>query len=335
MKIMLDAIQKAGSRILVFFVAILLQCSAVCIASNIQIHIDEQFVQLCKKVSYPSDDQKNGMVVFIDSLPLKFASGFFPPMTKYIGQEFIELVDTLIPESALELKRLNLLCAQLRTLKTMKTQNTFQYAKTSFELCLEYILADQDAIQSIAQGKSKMDQNALKNVFADKIPGNTKITDIISGVEKLLIKIYLKYIYGLKEYFGVLQYIYQGANFSMQLDSAIQRLNVLVSIAIGKNVVNFAEWEKEIIDRDTFARIKNEQSVLTKMDLLVNSSCCQVLREFTHTEDIILYVLYKSKRCISKFVLSYNDLCPLCRPKFQHQLGKLLPRNIEAVIKTV
>ena len=270
-------------------------------------------VRALKEAAAPSGDNKNGMIAFPTgnvscSSMIKFASGVFPPITKYADPKLIELVDAVVPEISDKLKKLNFLYVKLAALqskvqgKNQATRNADEDCRYAFMVIYDTLIASSQYL--MANGANQVDlQQAVQKFLGNDIPGSLEVKQLGEQVQFLLSPLFSQYIMALEKYFTDLQ-IAEPFMFFEQLGEAAKRSKANSNMDIA-----------------TFKRF-------------IKTPLAEPLRNFSHTEDIILYKrLNGTLPALDSLMFSFNDLCQLCRVKFSNFKPRrdLLPKTITYV----
>ncbi len=260
-------------------------------STAITFEVKQEFIDDVKK---PLDDQKNGMLVFYQSEDepghiQKLASGVFPTMTKYFDISFIELVDILLPETSTQLKRLYLLYMKLADLiSKIRGKQDTKHAMSTTQFCLNNIP------ESIDLGEEK--DKWLEIYRSNKPIGNQLNNALFYKVEKQLSNLIPQYVDALDQYYNKTIYTAPPQHHTLILD-ALEQLKTID------------------ITPTSFKRFMNQDDAIW-------------LRNYAHTEDMMIYQLYQGAPPIKPYIFSLNDLCYICRQKFTHPATKALLPNI-------
>ena len=255
-------------------------------SSNVKFTVEPSIFSELKK---PIKDQKNGMVIFYSAggsiVMEKIASGIFPPMTRVLDSSFIELVDVIFSEKVQEFKnlytlhtKLSDLISKLRCIKREHgSKEELQDVCGFVKQCLE---------KSSAIILSQDVVQKWLNVCTSKVPGNTMNKKLQSHVEKAMFHLIDSYIGKLASYYNdMLQCVPQ--KYKTGIVDAMQSLQNLDA----KTIVGFKKF--------------------------ITSPKAQSLRNFAHTEDVLVYQRIKGLLpSLESQIFSLNDLCPVCREKF-------------------
>lgn len=257
--------------------------------------VKQDFLDEVKKTSL---DQKNGMLIF----PIiedntnnvqKLASGIFPTMTKYYDPSFIELVDILLGEESVNLKKLYRLYMKLADLINKVSAKD----ATAYNLynCVYDCLID--IPESIKLGNEKNDW-ITKYENDRAAPGNKLNTELLTAVGRELSPFIGQYKDNLKLYYEKIIEI-APEEHKRFISDALNALN-----KINPNPMDFKKF--------------------------MTSHSAEWLRNYAHTEDMLIYELACGVfEIINPQIFSLNDLCHICRKKFvQPSIKCLFPLNI-------
>lgn len=275
-------------------------------------------------------DQKNIMVLypfdapFDDSKKIKVASGLFPPLTRYLDPQVIELVDATFPGGSKPLKALYFLYVKLADLiNKAQVNRQSDAAKHVFEL-VKHILNQQKnfliqnkefalfTAQDLNKEVSTLLPDDIQQILGPTVPGTTRIRGLRNQIDRLL-KYFLEgYLHTLPAYF--------------------EQLKALEPLQFGEVLQDTALYCAKQLP----SHLLQEEGILSLKKAL-EGEASQGLRNFSHTEDIILYLRSQHNASssslgsspinpsttssvsippLSPFFFSLNDLCQLCRIKF-------------------
>lgn len=290
--------------------------------------------------SQTSPDSKNGMIVLLNgeegaSGKLMLASGIFPLLTKCKDKSFTELVDAIVPQNASMLKLWNLLSNALSYLKismsknnlnmTMRKRNELKKEKlkdTSLTLEeRERLEAQQITFTTLREelyknfleeSKAYLGEDSTTYIKMLRDPGNTNST--APGIEEVgRMKSLADHmlVAHLKEYTSVLEGYF----------NALKQIEPQYEERIGEAIT---------ATKGLYNELDSEQGSVTEFKKYLRSEKSAPLRDFAHTEDILLYKLSKNELPnISPFIFSFNDMCNACRKKLPQAIrSELLPENI-------
>lgn len=283
--------------------------------------IDSSECKNCLKYAATADMKKNGLIAFkADGTKLCFASGFFPTMTQYIDNKtngasgsaqavaFYEMVDLLMPSDSLKIKYLNWILPKLDDMMSKVSLKQFDQAKCQCDRICN-LLKDVTE-ESLIELKDAIDKFLIElKEAAEKKPGdeyekgaerkkedlnkgnlNSKILSIRKDVTNNLQTLLTEYVNAAEDYLKVLK--------NLEPDCA----NIDVAI----------EEVKKLTKKET-------DGILKKLRTLRDPGEFKNLKNFVHTEDLLLFLQSKKRWKISPQIFSLKDMCNVCRKKFKRE----------------